>query len=378
MTKANDAPAPRRPRGVRGASFVEYLVIVALAVGSILVGARALGAGLHDKSGKLGDCIRSLDGNCAGDTSSLGSAAANGSSGTTGSAAPPADPKADSTGATSSDPSAAVTPDPGAAYDSSEAGRYGADEPPPENYDTKKEAKVPGTLFVKSEGQSHAVSPADVAQGQLGDCWFMSSMAAVASRSPNAIQSNFKTNKNGTVSVRIFDGENKSHWQKVDTKFPVDDKGNVAYAQPVSGDKKGAELWVMTYERAMAKSAGGYTAIDGGDPGAGMAMITGQPSQYMRTGDTKFGKFAEYYDHGYAMAAGTPDEKHATHELFKNDTLVSGHAYWVDSVDRKAQTVTVRNPWGYDLKPITLPWATFQKVFPDAMANPIYDRTKKS
>ena len=371
----------RRRAQARGAAFVQYLVLVAFVVGAVLLGARALGAGTADKSGKLATCIQSLDGTCGGDSISLGSGAATGqattTTGETQSALDDSSSSPDPVGSPqSADPTAAVVADPGASYDASEAASYGPAKGP-ENYDNKKEVPIKGTLFVKMPGDTNAVSPNDVGQGQLGDCWLMSSLAAVAFRSPSTIEGNMKANPKGGFSVRIFDDTNKSHWQTVTGKFPIDKRGEVAYARPVEGTKKdGAELWVPVYERAMAKNAGGYTQIDGGDPGAGMAMITGQPSEYMKSKKTSFSTFSSYFEHGYAMAAGTPDEKHATDKLFKNDTLISGHAYWIQAVDTKAQTVTVRNPWGVQFAPVTLPWKTFQRVFPDAMANPITPRKK--
>jgi Calpain family cysteine protease len=264
---------------------------------------------------------------------------------------------------------------------------------PDTNYNVVKWGTIKGVPFVKGKGMGTAVSPQDVAQGQLGDCWFVSSLAALAQRNPHLIQDHLKTIGPGQYSVKLF-LNGKWTWVNGNNRFPVafkdrdhkekkwvwrDNDGGPVYISPGQNSKEGVELWPMLFEAAMAKTHGGYNGIDGGYEADALTALTGQKSLEYDTSKISFKTFAAYVSSGYLATAGTwePKEGDVVPPLFKDDTLVTGHAYWIDHVDTKAGTVTVRNPWGWDQKPVTVSWEVFKKYFEEVTVNPGRERKRK-
>ncbi len=129
-----------------------------------------------------------------------------------------------------------------------------------------------GTLF-GSGGPVYT----DVQQGQVGDCWLMSSLAEVAARAPQDIVNMFTydgvTGENGAIvgvyTVRFFDNGSPVYIT-VDTQLP----GGGSYYDQTNG-----VLWVALAEKAYAE-ANGYGYVTTGSPGTNSyaALNGGWPS----------------------------------------------------------------------------------------------------
>ncbi|MBX3190900.1 MAG: hypothetical protein KF819_28150 [Labilithrix sp.] len=351
----------------RGASAVQYMVIVALVLGAIAGAVRVYGASIESGSGKLATHVKTQGGGGAMPAHDLTSALNGLGEGS------PTDP------VPSSNPDDPVEADPAALLDrvptlgDDEEPPPAEQEEPPVDYDAPRRALIRGVPFVRGEGHRTPVHPADVSQGAIANCYFIAPLASIAHRVPGLLQSGIIRNPRGNgYLVRLFvDG--RARWVPVDSRFPVNDDGQPIYAQPGQSSPRGQELWVMLYERAFASVGGGYNGIGhGGNAAAALEMLTGQPSTSHDPARMSFRTFAAYVNHGYAVVAGTPEK--SDHELFKNDTLATWHAYWVESVDVRRGTVTLRNPWGWQEAPITLTWAEFRQVFGSVMTNPITPR----
>jgi hypothetical protein len=260
-----------------------------------------------------------------------------------------------------------------------------------ENYDNVKYGKIAGFPFVKGKGHATAVHPADVSQGQIADCYFMAALAAVAAGNPATLRRNLRglpgnydkeaLKKGAKVTdkfaVKLFKGGKWVTYQ-LDDRFPVNKRGKPLYARPgqTAGKYGLPELWPMLYERAYAKANGNYTAIgNGGEVADAMRMLTGQPSTTHTPSKMTIQKLDAFVRAKYAVAAGTPEKSDGA--LFKDDTLATWHTYWVESVDVKRKTVTLRNPWGYSRGPIEVKWSDFKKSFDAVTTNPIYARKAK-
>ncbi|MGA2253370.1 MAG: C2 family cysteine protease [Thermoguttaceae bacterium] len=142
---------------------------------------------------------------------------------------------------------------------------------------------VSGSLFGPG-GPSYL----DVQQGYVGDCWLLASLAEVAARDPQDIQSMFTadgtTVENGsTVSlytVRFFNSAGVAKYFTVDTELP---SGGGLYDHAVNG-----VLWVALAEKAYAEANGAnfvttgsrgsdpYDALNNGDPSWALQAITGK------------------------------------------------------------------------------------------------------
>lgn len=224
----------------------------------------------------------------------------------------------------------------------------------------KKDGKVyrQGTPFVGGPGAD------DVRQGNLGDCWFLASLAAVARRNPQLIrdmisgpdkdgnyQVTFYTDTRGSFLYFFGTGGNKVT-VTVDGKLPVrKDNGEVAYAQlgPAQGDQ--VATWVAIVEKAWAVRNGGYPKIDGGYSGDALQAITGWKSEPFDPGSLSkqdfITKMRDAQHNGQPAVADLLDKNDADFRKGVVDkNLVVGHSYVVLDV-RDDGSVLMQNPWGF-------------------------------
>jgi hypothetical protein len=250
-----------------------------------------------------------------------------------------------------------------------------------------KWTKFEGPLFHQGKDDSSAIHPSDITQGSLNDCYVLSALAAIAARNPDALKEAIRDNGDGTYTITFKEPRNKPWWEfwgddynkvevRVTAELPAKD-GNPVFAKPGDPSDDGAELWPMLFEKAYAKYKGGYAALNkGGAPREPMTALTGKESKTYGNKDLKFDTLYDHWKNGDAIAANTiSGDAVKKHPLFQADAkpepLAGWHIYYVTNVDPKAQTVTVRNPWGWHTAPITLSWADYQSAFNTSQTNPI-------
>jgi hypothetical protein len=140
----------------------------------------------------------------------------------------------------------------------------------------------------------------DVAQGAIGDCYFMSALGETALRTPQTIESMFIDNGDGTFTVRFYryDSATKqttADYVTVNLVLPVYAKdGTFVYAnhgllgsngQPLTYSNPSNVLWVALAEKAYAQLAeegwsrpsklNSYDALSDGSGGTALLNITG-------------------------------------------------------------------------------------------------------
>ena len=186
----------------------------------------------------------------------------------------------------------------------------------------------------------------DVLQGNLGDCYFLSSIAALIEY-PYLIKEKFRTqqfNEEGYYEVILFiDGE----WQILflDDYFPYDPKkNNFAFARPNKN-----ELWAMLLEKAWAKLNGGYSNIIGGLMNEPISALTGFPTEflyhkYLEEEDI-FKRIEEGNKEGTIMSSASKFNYEIEYR-----GIFSGHAYTLIRAkkwaERNLYLIKLRNPWG--------------------------------
>lgn len=116
------------------------------------------------------------------------------------------------------------------------------------------------------------ISPGDIEQGSLGDCYFLASLSAIA-ENPERMERIFLTKQVDNQSVYVIAMCHAGIW----TEVVVDDTTPCQpYSkQPIFNRSSGNELWVILLEKAWAKINGGFQNISGGLTREALRSFTG-------------------------------------------------------------------------------------------------------
>ncbi len=242
-------------------------------------------------------------------------------------------------------------------------------------YPNAKYRKMDGELFVQGPRDNTAIHPNDVSQGAIGDCYYMSSIAAVAQQRPDLIRDMIKANGDGTYSVTFhrWNGDKaEAVTVVVDNKFPTRQSESPLYAK--AGD---SELWPMVLEKAYAKFHGNsYVEIGlGGWPGNAMQELSGRKSSSFEAKAGPLKTLALSLSLGTGVVIDTPGSDDTKgNALYEGGRMVNLHAYWVKSVDLQKKQVTLVNPWGWgdDADLITLSEDEFHHSLRTVYVNPLH------
>ena len=193
----------------------------------------------------------------------------------------------------------------------------------------------------------------DINQGEVGDCWFLASLAAEIHADPGFVGKHMQVNANGTYTFTFY-RDNKPVHITVDGRLPTrDDGSSLPYVHDDPNWGSHGDTWVALYEKAFARFKGGYDAIDGGFGDLGLDALSGGDHDRRDPDDISLTDLRTALDEHRPVTAGS--RAHTTgmlwwkedHNVKLDDQLViSLHEYTVVDVDEKAGVVTLRNPWG--------------------------------
>lgn len=116
------------------------------------------------------------------------------------------------------------------------------------------------TLFGPG-GRAHGM---DVTGGALGDCWFLSSLAALAESHAQTIHDRVHENPDGTYTVTLWMAD---RWVGIVVDAPMRDEPST-----------GASLWPLLITRAAIIAVGGADHLERLHPTVALAMLTGRPA----------------------------------------------------------------------------------------------------
>ena len=190
----------------------------------------------------------------------------------------------------------------------------------------------------------------DIIQGKIGNCYFLSSLAALC-EFPTLISQIFLSKEipdnNCYIVILFIDGE----YQKVylDDYFPCIKGSNLLYfAKPNS-----FELWAILLEKAWAKINGGYANIISGWPCDVFRALTG-------FGCEKLVHFDNKIDRIWGIIKTVDENNGVICTSTKNDPkieakgLIKNHTYTLidteEVTDKRGKIIRLcklRNPWGY-------------------------------
>ena len=212
----------------------------------------------------------------------------------------------------------------------------------------------------------------DIIQGKIGNCYFLSSLAALC-EFPTLISQIFLSkeipNNNCYTVILFIDGE----YQKVylDDYFPCVKGSNLLYfAKPNS-----FELWAILLEKAWAKINGGYANIISGWPCDVFRAFTG-------FGCEKLIHFDDKIDRIWGIIKTVDENNGVICTSTKNDPkieskgLIKNHTYTLidteEVKDKRGKIIRLcklRNPWGY--KSWNGDWNKDSKLWTDDIRNQI-------
>jgi hypothetical protein len=213
----------------------------------------------------------------------------------------------------------------------------------------------------------------DIRQGANGDCYFLSSLGALAQNEPQDIVQAITPLGDGTYAVRFF-RNGQSVYLRIDADLPVNN-GSLCYAHAGSQ----GQIWAPLMEKAYAFFRDGqnsYASIWGGwMSDVFKDVVNSGTNTVWMSSSTSLTSLASFLttqlQEGHAVTAGSYSTSIGP--------IIGDHAYMIQSVTTTNQGtfVTVYNPWGvdgvsYDSNPgdglLTLPIATFRQCFEVVMA----------
>jgi len=222
-------------------------------------------------------------------------------------------------------------------------------------------------LYLTETGDTTDVSINDIHQGQIGDCYALSSIGEIALKNPAFIKNMIKVNSDGTESVTLYTAANgkapgigntsyKAVTEKVTNTFAKNGVNNGATQDVVNGTK---EIWVQVMEKAFAmlnggvSSSGAYTGIaNGGSPIIAMEQLTGKAASYTTAAKLTLDSLQA---HVTANDLIVMDTKASSGLPFN---LVSGHAYMFQAIVGSGANAQIQlaNPWGTN-QPSLIPFS---------------------
>lgn len=204
------------------------------------------------------------------------------------------------------------------------------------------------------------MTPGDIMQGVLGDCWLLGAFCCLATRA-DMLQNLVLIDemKCGAVVIQFFKN-GKWHPLLIDTRLPCNPKTKkLIYAHCQTEE----EFWVSFLEKAYAKIYGNYEELNGGKMPEALVDLTGgvteklslkkllgeqqQPPQVQAMKAAELWRnLKQNYQIGYVMGCSLND-KNSKVEM-SPEGIVYNHAYGILSVRELmgVKLIRIRNPWG--------------------------------
>ncbi|HYE21235.1 MAG TPA: C2 family cysteine protease [Tepidisphaeraceae bacterium] len=186
----------------------------------------------------------------------------------------------------------------------------------------------------------------DIAQGYVGDCWYLASLSAIAKANPNAIRQSVVELGDGTYAVQFANANGTKAFVRVDGDLPTN-----GYGMEYADLGKNNSVWVAIMEKAYATfreqgAVANYANLDGGWMDEAFADL-GMPSfskWSSSNADELLNWLAAELDAGRAVTLAINTAKNGA-------PVIGCHAYSVAAVETSSngtRTLVLRNPWGID------------------------------
>lgn len=224
------------------------------------------------------------------------------------------------------------------------------DELNPDGTPRFQKIRFTGTLF------DNGVSPVDVRQGQIGDCYLPAAVASIAQVAPERLRDMVKQNADGTYTVTFKEAYRGGYR---DVRVTVDGDLYVrASSAPLYGSTNGPqgatelEMWWPVLEKAYASWKGSYDVIGQGGHSSDVFedfLGAGATQMWISEGrqEALWKGVKEGIDARSPLALGTYSESEEAR--YTGTGVYTDHAYSVLDYRVEAngeRMVQIRNPWG--------------------------------
>ena len=196
---------------------------------------------------------------------------------------------------------------------------------------------------------SSGPAPTDIRQGQLGDCYLLAGLSAIAMDNPHAIRQNVVDLDDGTYGVRLG-----NRFYRVDNDLPVNGASSTSPAYAGLGGQNA--MWVAAIEKAFAHyrtGANSYASIE-----YGWSVEVNRAFGSTAAGEKALSSYAnatQLANHVYGLWNTFQAVTIGFTGLKAGPTgapVILNHMYTVMSFVRDAAgvitSITLRNPWGTD------------------------------
>lgn len=202
------------------------------------------------------------------------------------------------------------------------------------------------------------IDAADIKQRALGDCYFLSTLAALTEYPLRVLRlfAHPDSTPHGCYLVKVCD---MGEWKEivVDDLFPCKTENS----GPVFTIGNDNELWVLLLEKAWAKIYGSYASIEAGLTREALHDLTGAPTEYFNIqpearcpeNEDAWAALMNGEKNNYIMTAGSDDLSGDGQDNITKIGLVGSHAYSLLSCHEvthpnrgRVRLVKLRNPWG--------------------------------
>lgn len=191
------------------------------------------------------------------------------------------------------------------------------------------------------------ISPTDIFQGGLGDCYYLSALASAAENS-GRIERNILQRTNSTKGAYCIALCITGCWVPIvlDDIFPVRPDGLLPFCYT-----KNKEMWAMLFEKAYAKAFGAYWHIgNGGTSCDALRDITGSPTIHIDLKEeeeerTALERVIDADKKNFIINVSSKGQG----ETKNAQGIIAGHAYTLSAVKTLSNGTTLlklRNPWG--------------------------------
>ena len=225
-------------------------------------------------------------------------------------------------------------------------------------------------LYLQETGTTAPISVADLNQGQLGDCFLISSIGEIVLTSPGSISNMIKVNSNGTETVTLYGTKSGGPVNSITSQlyakqvtvnnvFSSASVNNGASQDVLNGVK---EIWPQVLEEAVANLGGGYGSIAyGGSPILAMEELTGKAASYISQSQIATQLTAAKLQSLISAKDMIVFDTGASNATYN---LVGSHAYMFEAMTGSGSTAMVKlgNPWGFD-QPAMVPVSALSKAF---------------